>query len=347
MKHNLDPIRDAGQTHAPPEDAVMDRHAFNSTPGGEAGAGQSRRPPALMLEASPAKQKDWRTTKTQDREAPELFPKACPDETRRAKAYRARMLEKVANDPERSVNFTDEELESFIAHAEGLGFGQEDIEAILSVKVRKPGVECVTLMDVANCILKKRDMEWDIFENGWDFMRAYREAQDVMLSGGVLAPETYLSQEYLDMHKESFSNFASYLITTENYIKYIVDEEQRTPNLGFKGALYISTVGEIDRILAEAGNDIGQIERNLGITSGAWQGKGGLWRVDLIKPEEHLLRMPTGAEASANEYWTPGGFTSGGTLEAVVAEVPKEKGVTYDAEQVVFENNSNNLTFEK
>lgn len=139
------------------------------------------------------------------------------------------------------------------------------------------------------------------------------------------------------MHKAAFSEHASYLITEKNYSEFIEDKRGKYPNLGYKGALYISTSAEIDRILAEAGGSIVEIERQLGITPKSWQGQGGLWRVDVIRPEEHLLRIPTGAEASANEFWTPGGFTSGGTMEAVVNPVRKEKGVTYNAEKVVFD----------
>jgi hypothetical protein len=197
---------------------------------------------------------------------------------------------------------------------------------------------------VADCLAERRSHfaidDTAIFQDGWDFMQAYREAQAVMIKGGSLPPATYLTQDYMDMHKESFSDLASYLMTGEKYDLFIIDEKNEAPNLGYKGALYISTAAEIDRILAEAGGDIAQIEANLGIPPGFWQGKQGIWRVDLIHPEEHLLRLPDGSEAAANEYWSPGGYTSGGTLEAVINPVPKVEGVTYNARQVIFEDNS-------
>jgi hypothetical protein len=316
IQHNHDPHRDVGQTHAPPEDALMDRHAFNAASAGEAGAGQSRRPPALTLEANPAQQNDWRTTKGQDPEA-QVEPYA------KAKAYRARMLEKVGNDPQRGINFTDEELQGFIAHAEGLGFGQSDVEAILAVKVRKPKIKAASLKMVAECLLKKRTEKRIRFKDGWDFMRAYREAQLAMLSGQQLAPEAYLAADYVEEHRQAFAGRASYLLPGEYYDAFVNPKKTSNENLGYNGALYVSSAAEIDKVLEKAQGDIAVVERMLGITPGNWQDRAGLWRVDILNPEAKGLRIPNGNEASANEFWTPGALTSGGTMEAVLNEVPR------------------------
>jgi hypothetical protein len=316
IQHNLDPNRDVGQTHAPPEDALMDRHAFNAAPAGEAGAGQSRRPPALTLEANPAQQKDWCTTKGQ-------APEAQAETYAKAKAYRARMLEKVGNDPERGINFTDEELEGFIAHTEGLGFSLEDIEAILAVKMRKPGVSLTNMKAVADIQAKKREDKKIRFKDGWDYMRAYREAQAAMLGGKSLAPEVYLAPDYVEEHRQTFSGKASYLLPGESYDAFVNPDTTSNSKLGYNGALYVSSAAEIDRVLAEAKGDIAIVERLLGIPPGKWQGKEGLWRVDIFNPEDKGLSIPNGFEASANEFWTPGAMTSGGTMEAVLDEVPR------------------------
>jgi hypothetical protein len=232
------------------------------------------------------------------------------------------MLEKVGNDPERGINFTDEELEGFIAHAEGLGFSQEDVEAILAVKVRKPGVSAETLIEVTDCLAKKRTEKRIRFKEGWDFMRAYREAQSSMLSGKPLQPEVYLAEDYLQEHVRTFSGMASYLLPGEFYDKFVNLEITDKVNLGRNGALYVSSASEIDRVLAIAQGDIAIVERLLGIPSGNWQGRDGLWRVDILNPESKGLRIPDGFEVSANEFWTPGALTSGGTMEAVLDEVP-------------------------
>jgi hypothetical protein len=326
--------KDAGKAHGPPEGGAMGFHALNTAAMDDTEGGTSRRPPALSLGASPTSD-DWRKTPDRDREG------ATPQPRPEAAAYRARMLAKVGGEHSRAIAFTDEELADFIDHAKGLGFGQEDIEAILAVKVRKHWVKCQGLKEVAECLAEKRDLGYEIFRDDWDFMRAYREAQTIMLQGGILPPATYLDDEYMAIHKDSFSDMASYLISGLKYEKFIIDKEGKSPNLGYMGALYISTVAEIDRILAESDGDIATIERNLGIPAGAWQDQKGLWRVDIHKPEDKLLRIPDGSEAGANEFWTPGGITSGGVLEAVIAEVPKKEGITYSARQVVFDENVN------
>jgi hypothetical protein len=296
----------------------MDRHAFNAAPAGEAGAGQSRRPPALTLEANPAQQKDWRTTKVQDREAPEPYANA--------KAYRARMLAKVGNDPERGINFTDEELQGFIAHSEGLGFEEADVEAILAVKVRKPGVSLTNMKAVADIQAKKRDDKNIRFKDGWDYMRAYREAQATMLAGQSLAPEVYLATDYVEEHRHAFTGKASYLLPGKYFDLFVNPETSDKANLGYDGALYVSSTSEIDRVLDIANGDIAIVEHLLGITPGKWQGLEGIWRVDILNPETKGLRIPNGFEASANEFWTPGALTSGGTMEAVLDEVPRIDG---------------------
>jgi hypothetical protein len=229
----------------------------------------------------------------------------------------------VVGDHSRAIAFTDEEMAGLIDHAKGLRFSQEDIEAILAVKIRKPKVMAVTLKSVADCLAKKREDKRIRFKDGWDFMRAYREAQTAMLGGQPLAPETYLAEDYMQEHAQTFSGKASYLLTGIGFDKFVNPDKTPNENLGYEGALYVSSAAEIDRVLATAQGDIAEVERLLGIAPGWWQGKGGLWRVDIIDPETKGLRIPNGFEASANEFWTPGALTSGGTLEAVLDEVPR------------------------
>jgi hypothetical protein len=280
-----------------------------------------------MLEAAPVQQKDWRTTQPQDQEATvDQHPEASLEETPKAKAYRARMLQKVGNDPERGINFTDEELEGFIAHAEGLGFSQEDVEAILAVKVRKPDVTLGNLNAVAEIHAQKRRDSRIRFKGGWDYMRAYREAQTAMLAGQPLSPDVYLAEDYVHEHVATFSGKASYLLPGWKFDSFVNPKKSKNKNLGYNGALYVSSASEIDRVLATAQGNISVVERLLGIAAGKWEGQGGIWRVDILNPESKGLRIPNGFEASANEFWTPGALTSGGTMEAVLDEVPRIEG---------------------
>jgi hypothetical protein len=309
--------KDAGRTHGPPEGGAMDYHALNTTAMDGTEGGQSRRPPGLSPVEGPAPPNGWNTTADRSREG------VTPQAESEAAAYRARMLAKVGGDHSRAINFTDTELADFITHANGIGFTQADIEAMLAVKVRKPKVKADTLKSVADCLAKKREDKRIRFREGWDFMRAYREAQTAMLGGQPLAPENYLAEDYVQEHAQTFSGKASYLLPGKNYDDYVNPEKTPNVNLGYNGALYVSSAAEIDRVLATAQGDIAVVERLLGITPGWWQGQGGLWRVNILDPETKGLRIPHGFEASANEFWTPGALTSGGTLEAVLDEVPR------------------------
>lgn len=49
-------------------------------------------------------------------------------------------------------------------------------------------------------------------------------------------------------------------------------------------------------------------------------------RVDIPHPEDYHLRMPSGNEAGANDYWIPGGLLPEGMPEAVIdgSAVPPE-----------------------
>lgn len=166
-------------------------------------------------------------------------------------------------------------------------------------------------------------------------MRAYRAAQWTMLVGYALEPEAYLDDAFVEEHREAFSGKASYLLHGENYEQFVLDKRGDYPELGFKGALYVSTASEIDRVLSEANGSISVIERLLGFSPGWLQAKRGIWRVDVHSPETKGLRIPNGFEATANVYWTPGAFTSGGTMEAVLDQVPKSEA-NFESKQVIF-----------
>lgn len=42
-------------------------------------------------------------------------------------------------------------------------------------------------------------------------------------------------------------------------------------------------------------------------------------------PSTLNLRIPSGNEVGANDFFTPGGFTADGTIEAVIDQIPKGK----------------------
>jgi hypothetical protein len=306
--------KDVATSHAPPSGGALDYHALSASPMDGTGAGQSRRAPDLTLEANDGQ---WQVSETE------------------AARYRKRMLAKLGGDTNRQLAFTDAELEEFIAHAKGLGFATADIEAILTVKLRKPDVRLSGLKKVASSLAEKRKEKRIRFKEGWDFMSVYRAAQNMMLHGKRLPPSEYLENAYSAARLEAFAGKASYLTTGTNYNFYIATDDPRFRELGYMGALYVSTSEEIDRVLELSGGDIAKIEVCLGIPKGNWQNKGGLYRIDIIDPEKKGLRIPDGGEASANEFWTPGALTSGGFAEGVLDQVPKTNE-NFKATQVIF-----------
>lgn len=78
----------------------------------------------------------------------------------------------------------------------------------------------------------------------------------------------------------------------------------------------------MDEVIKNANGDLSILEQRFGFPDGYFKDGGGLVKVDINNPNDFSLRMPSGNEAGANNFYTPGGFTSGGTPEAVVNNIP-------------------------
>jgi hypothetical protein len=153
----------------------------------------------------------------------------------------------------------------------------------------------------------------NVFVNG-------KTSEDILTipKGSRPMPETYLDAAYIQQHLNNFKIKASYLVTGDTYNKYIVPGS----TIGRKDGLFISTTNDIDVLLKKANGNISIIERDLGIPIGNWQGKGGIYRIDIIDPEKFNLRIPCGNEGGANDLWLPGGNLPNGKLEAVIDPIP-------------------------
>jgi hypothetical protein len=77
------------------------------------------------------------------------------------------------------------------------------------------------------------------------------------------------------------------------------------------------------------------VERALGLPDGYFN-DFHVFRVDIPDPENYNLRMPSGNEAGANEYWLPGGLSPEGMPEAVVdgSGVPPEDLTVIDLQDL-------------
>ncbi|WP_156359120.1 PAAR domain-containing protein [Sphingomonas sp. Leaf242] len=124
-------------------------------------------------------------------------------------------------------------------------------------------------------------------------------------------PDTYIPPERLAQHGEAFEDGASRITLQQNLEKYGLGQRD--------GTTFISTKGDTDRMLADAGGDPRKLEEALGLPSGQLD-DSQLVRVDFT-PEamrDLSMRMPSGQEAGANEHWLPGGYLPNGQNEAVI-----------------------------
>ena len=80
---------------------------------------------------------------------------------------------------------------------------------------------------------------------------------------------------------------------------------------------FVMPASVADDLIKQANGDIRILEQLLGLDSGTL-GKNPV-RIDINHPTG--LRMPTGNEAGANDFWLPGGYTSGRIPEAVVDQI--------------------------
>ncbi len=68
--------------------------------------------------------------------------------------------------------------------------------------------------------------------------------------------------------------------------------------------------------MKQSNGDLRYIEQKLGLTDGYLSSKEGVSIIEIPKPSN--IRISSGNERGANEFWIPGGITSGGVSEAVV-----------------------------
>jgi RHS repeat-associated protein len=130
--------------------------------------------------------------------------------------------------------------------------------------------------------------------------------------------DTNVRLDFLGLNDCAFDSGASFLITGDDYDKYI----KNATHVGRPDGQFVSPASQIDDLLKRANGDISIIEDALGIPTGMWQGKGGIYRIDIADPKVHNLRNPSVNMSGANELFILGGKTSGGITEGVIDQVP-------------------------
>jgi hypothetical protein len=98
-------------------------------------------------------------------------------------------------------------------------------------------------------------------------------------------------------------------MTDSNLTKYGIAQRD--------GTSFIMPKGEADRLFAAANGDMRALEHSLGLPKDFME-SNKMVRIDVPNPRELNLRMPSGNEAGANEFWLPGGVLPNGNREAVI-----------------------------
>ena len=83
------------------------------------------------------------------------------------------------------------------------------------------------------------------------------------------------------------------------------------------GTSFVMPKNEADALMDATRGDPRALESSLCLPEGFLDSKK-LVRIDIDRPEDFGLRLPSGNEAGANEQWIPGGFLTDGAAEAVV-----------------------------
>ena len=136
------------------------------------------------------------------------------------------------------------------------------------------------------------------------------------------APETYLTKKYIKNHLKKFRKGLSIVTGIKSFENYMLHADLigREDNTCF-----VMPKKFCDAIEKEAGGDISIWEKKLSFDAGYFKSQGGLVRIDIIDFCDLNLRIPSGNEAGANDYWIPGGWTVGDTPEAITDRIPKTR----------------------
>ena len=130
-------------------------------------------------------------------------------------------------------------------------------------------------------------------------------------------PTEYLKPEYIAAHLKEFEDGVSFICP-----QGIIDDYGKM--LGRRDGVYVISTKRMEELMASTQGDMALIEKELAIPAGDWQSRV-MCRVDVKLPKDFDLRMPSGNEEGANEFFKPGGFTANGVPEAVVNAIPEGK----------------------
>ena len=164
------------------------------------------------------------------------------------------------------------------------------------------------------------DNQIDLKDN-WDKDRLFDEVLGAP-KGERPLPETYLTAAQISKH---LSFFDEGLVRITSAIAF-----ERYKTLGPDNGFAMSKT-QFDLIKNKAGGDLRLIERYLGLERDSLQDDDLL--IAFIPPQNMpTIKIPSGNEVGANQYWLPGGVTSGGIREVVLDFSKKPEFIKLDLE---------------
>ncbi|MBV7566020.1 hypothetical protein KW838_03495 [Pseudomonas sp. PDM27] len=145
---------------------------------------------------------------------------------------------------------------------------------------------------------------------GTKFKPGFTEADILAMPKGTRPDAaTYLEPQYVSEHLAQFDKGASRLMTKSNLDKYGIAQKD--------GTSFIMPKHEANQLLDSTNGDKRALEKALGLPEDFLE-SNTLVRVDIPTPRDLNLRIPSGNEAGANEFWLPGGKLPNGNSEAVI-----------------------------
>ena len=145
-------------------------------------------------------------------------------------------------------------------------------------------------------------------------------------------PETYLEKERVEEHVRKFKNKATIFMSLRNYEKYV----KHSNEIGYgDNTQYVMSTECADEILRKSDGKASEICRLIGWDEEDSLNDMALVRIDLKNIDKLNPRIPSGNEAGANRFFTPGGFTSGGIMELVLNRIPKTQDHVERIEHII------------
>jgi RHS repeat-associated protein len=151
---------------------------------------------------------------------------------------------------------------------------------------------------------------------------ALKHAKSV--ADGVSTAARVVEATRVVLHFRKFEGGASFLVPKSTFDKHLAGQLR----WGRDDGVFVAPKGEMDAMLKEANGDRRVIKQRLAIKEDQWNEP--LVRVDVDQPLRYHPRLPTGGEAGANSFYTPGGKTAGGVSELVIDPPPSSEARAYD-----------------